>query len=167
MKNNQGFTLIELMIVVEIIAIVAAIALPNYIRTRIQTNEAAAVASLRVILDAETSYNTQYYVYANDITLLTNENPPFLEGGDWTSPATGTSTASKATPSTSSPTPPPSNTTPPAGTASASTPPAPFATPWVPNQDPTAPLYPAAEANRAPPVPAPRCPPGTRCSDVP
>lgn len=89
MKNNQGFTLIELMIVVEIIAIVAAIAVPNYIRTRIQTNEASAIASLRVILDAENSYNTQYYVYANDISLLTNENPPFLTGGDWTTPKNG------------------------------------------------------------------------------
>lgn len=89
MKDNRGFTLIELMIVVEIIAIVAAIAVPNYIRTRIQTNEASAIASLRVILDAENSYNTQYYVYANEISLLTNEDPPFLTGGDWTGSKNG------------------------------------------------------------------------------
>ncbi len=89
MKNNRGFTLIELMIVVEIIAIIAAIAVPNYIRTRIQANESAAVASLRVILDAETSYNTQYYEYADDITDLTDAEPPFLEGGDWTQPRNG------------------------------------------------------------------------------
>ncbi len=89
MKKNQGFTLIELMIVVEIIAIIAAIAMPNYIRTRIQANEASAVASLRVILDAENSYNTQYYVYATDIASLTNEVPPFLTGGDWLTPKNG------------------------------------------------------------------------------
>ena len=89
MKNNKGFTLIELMIVVEIIAILAAIALPNYIRTRIQANEASAVASLRVILDAETNYNTQYYVYATDMASLTNEDPPFLTGGDWVAPKNG------------------------------------------------------------------------------
>ena len=88
-KNNEGFTLIELMIVVEIIAIVAAIAMPNYIRTRIQANEASAVASLRVILDAENSYNTQYYVYATELTPLTDEIPPFLTGGDWTTPKNG------------------------------------------------------------------------------
>jgi type IV pilus assembly protein PilA len=89
MKKNQGFTLIELMIVVEIIAILAAIAVPNYIRTRIQANEASAVASLRVILDAENSYNTQYYVYANDMASLTEEEPPFLTGGDWMTPKNG------------------------------------------------------------------------------
>lgn len=89
MKNNQGFTLIELMIVVEIISIIAAIAVPNYMRTRIQANEAAAIASLRVILDAETSYNTQHYEYADAITDLTDASPPFLEGGDWTKPRNG------------------------------------------------------------------------------
>ena len=89
MKSNKGFTLIELMIVVEIIAIIAAIAVPNYIRTRIQANEASAVASLRVILDAENSYNTQYYVYATDMASLTTEDPPFLTGGDWTAPKNG------------------------------------------------------------------------------
>ena len=77
------------MIVVEILAIVAAIAVPNYIRTRIQANEASAVASLRVILDAQINYNAQNYVYASDIALLTNANPPYLEGGDWTSAKNG------------------------------------------------------------------------------
>ncbi len=89
MNNNKGFTLIELMIVVEIIAILAAIAVPNYIRTRIQANEASAVASLRVILDAQNSYNTQYYVYATDMAALTNEDPPFLTGGTWIEPKNG------------------------------------------------------------------------------
>lgn len=89
MKNNQGFTLIELMIVVEIIAIIAAIAVPNYMRTRIQANEASAVASLRVILDAQTSYNTQHYEYAGDLNALTSATPPFLEGGNWTQPRSG------------------------------------------------------------------------------
>lgn len=89
MKKNQGFTLIELMIVVEIIAIIAAIAIPNYLRTRIQANEAAAIANLRVILDAQTNYNTQYYEYTDDLNELTNAEPPFLEGGDWTVPRGG------------------------------------------------------------------------------
>lgn len=89
MKKNQGFTLIELLIVVEIIAIVAAIAFPNYIRTRIQTNEAAAVASLRVILDAQNNYNTQNYVYAESFAQLTSANPPYLTGGDWNAPRNG------------------------------------------------------------------------------
>ena len=89
MKKNQGFTLIELMIVVEILSIIAAIAVPNYMRTRVQANEASAIASLRVILDAETNYNTQYYEYTDSLADLTSAEPPFLEGGDWEQPRSG------------------------------------------------------------------------------
>ena len=40
-------------------------------------------------MDAQTSYNTQYYEYADDIADLTSEDPPFLEGGDWDQPRSG------------------------------------------------------------------------------
>ena len=53
MKTKQGFTLIELMIVVAIIAIIAAISLPNLLRSRMAANETNAIGGLRSISSAE------------------------------------------------------------------------------------------------------------------
>ena len=60
MKRQKGFSLIELLIVVAIILIIAAIAIPNFIRSRMAANEASAVSSLRSVNTAEVAYFTTY-----------------------------------------------------------------------------------------------------------
>ena len=55
-KNNKGFSLLELLIVVAIILIIATIAIPSLLRSRQAANESAAVANLRTINTAQVTY---------------------------------------------------------------------------------------------------------------
>jgi type IV pilus assembly protein PilA len=57
---NKGFSLIELLVVVAVILIIAAIAIPNFIASKMRANEAAAVQNLRNISTAEVVYSTTY-----------------------------------------------------------------------------------------------------------
>lgn len=79
MRQKDGFTLIELMIVITIIAIIAAIALPSLLRARIQSNEAAAVGNLRAVATGQISYHGAKGNYG-DFNDLLSKTPPWVDG---------------------------------------------------------------------------------------
>ncbi|HEV8075784.1 MAG TPA: prepilin-type N-terminal cleavage/methylation domain-containing protein [Candidatus Acidoferrum sp.] len=69
-RTQQGFSLIELLIVVAIILIIAAIAVPNLLKARISANEASAVSSLHAVITAEITYSTISSPSGFSLTLL-------------------------------------------------------------------------------------------------
>ncbi len=79
--RKKGFTLVEIMIVVAIIALLAAIAIPNLLRARHNANEAAGIAALRTISTAEDSYRAAQTppAYSADLGDLSDSSPPYID----------------------------------------------------------------------------------------
>lgn len=84
--NQTGFTLIELMVVITLVIVIAAIAIPNLMRSRITANEGAAIGAMRTIANAQSQFQAQavkpfpsgmgQYGTLNDLAGLT---PPLID----------------------------------------------------------------------------------------
>jgi type IV pilus assembly protein PilA len=71
MNSKQGFSLVELLVVVAIVLIIAAIAIPNFLRSKMTANEASATGSLRTMATANSVYYSIYHVgYAGSLAQL-------------------------------------------------------------------------------------------------
>lgn len=81
LRSKRGFTLVEIMIVVAIIALLAAIAIPNLLRARHNANEAAAISALRSLSTAMESFRAAQTppTYPASLAALSNATPPYID----------------------------------------------------------------------------------------
>jgi prepilin-type N-terminal cleavage/methylation domain-containing protein len=77
--KKSAFTLVEIMIVVAIIALLAAIAVPGLLRARLNANDTAAKAALTSVVTAIESYAAATGGYPANTTVLTSANPKYLQ----------------------------------------------------------------------------------------
>ena len=79
--NRKGFTLVEIMIVVAIIALLAAIAIPNLLRARHNANETAAIGAMRTLSSALESFRAAQTppAYPDALDELSDADPPYVD----------------------------------------------------------------------------------------
>lgn len=71
MNKSSGFTLVELMVVVAVLSIIAALSLPSLVSARKAGNEAATISSLRTLSTVNIAYRMRYQSYASSLAALT------------------------------------------------------------------------------------------------
>jgi prepilin-type N-terminal cleavage/methylation domain-containing protein len=81
-KRERGFSLIELLVVVAIIMVIVAIAIPNVVGTRMRANEASAASTLRTLNAACLTYQTVYNGYPETLANLGPASPPTAAAAD-------------------------------------------------------------------------------------
>ncbi len=80
-QNQKAFTLVEIMIVVAILGLLAALTIPNLLRARVNSNEGAIKSAMKTFSSANESYRSAQATptYAADVSSLTSPTPPYLD----------------------------------------------------------------------------------------
>lgn len=79
MKFLTGFTLVEIMVVILILAVLVALSVPNILRSRVAANEGAAMANLKTLNTACQAYHIDQQAYPVSLQVLSTVNPPYID----------------------------------------------------------------------------------------
>ena len=77
--NRKGFTLVEIMIVVAIIALLAAIAIPSFLKSRQESRKSVCINNLRLIMHAKEQYGTSHNGLATDVVIANTDVEAYIK----------------------------------------------------------------------------------------
>ena len=78
-RARKGFTLVEIMIVVAIIVLLAAIAIPSLLRSRLNANEAASLSALRTVSSSAQSFRAANPAFPTNLNSLSSATPAYID----------------------------------------------------------------------------------------